>query len=140
MFNKKRILCVCCAACVAVQAQNASVTGRVQSSETKKPLQSVNIVIPNMELGSTTDISGKFTINNLPLGNVELEISSLGYRDTTLFVEMNNNLVDLGEILLNPEVLHFEEIQVEAHGQLEPTASLSSYSMSGKKIQENMNG
>ena len=91
MFNKKRILCVCCAACVAVQAQNASVTGRVQSSETKKPLQSVNIVIPNMELGSTTDISGKFTINNLPLGNVELEISSLGYRDTTLFVEMNNN-------------------------------------------------
>ena len=140
MFNKKRILCVCCAACIAVQAQNASVTGRVQSSETKKPLQSVNIVIPNMELGSTTDISGKFTINNLPLGNVELEISSLGYRDTTLFIEMNNNLVDLGEILLNPEVLHFEEIQVEAHGQLEPTASLSSYSMSGKKIQENMNG
>ena len=56
MFNKKKILCACCAVCVAVQAQNASVSGRVQSSETKEPLQSVNIVIPNLELGSTTDI------------------------------------------------------------------------------------
>ena len=70
MFNKKKIMWACCAFCMAAQAQNASVSGRVQSSETKEPLQSVNIVIPNLELGSTTDINGQFTINDIPLDNI----------------------------------------------------------------------
>jgi len=140
MFNKKKILCACCAVCVAVQAQNASVSGRVQSSETKEPLQSVNIVIPNLELGSTTDINGQFTINDIPLDNIELEISILGYRDTTIFIQIDNSLVNLGNIFLDPEVLHFEEINVEVHSDLDPTSSLSSISMSGKEMQENMQG
>ena len=138
MFNKKKILCACCAVCVAVQAQNASVSGRVQSSETKEPLQSVNIVIPNLELGSTTDINGQFTINDIPLDNIELKISILGYRDTTMFIQIDNSLVNLGNIFLDPEVLHFEEINVEVHSDLDPTSSLSSISMSGKEMQENM--
>ena len=138
--NKKKILCACCIVCVAVQAQNVSVSGRVQSSETKEPLESVNIVIPNLELGSTTDINGQFTINEIPLDNIELEISILGYRDTTLFIQIDNSLVNLGNILLDPEVLHFEEINVEVHSDLDPTSSLSSISMSGKQMQENMKG
>jgi len=140
MSNKKKILFACCIVCVAVQAQNVSVSGRVQSSETKEPLQSVNIVIPNLELGSTTDINGQFTINDIPLDNIELKISILGYRDTTLFIQIDNSLVNLGNILLHPEVLHFEEINVEVHSDLDPTSSLSSISMSGKKMQENMKG
>ena len=140
MSNKKKILCACCIVCVAVQAQNVSVSGRVQSSETKEPLESVNIVIPNLELGSTTDINGQFTINEIPLDNIELEISILGYRDTTLFIQIDNSLVNLGNILLDPEVLHFEEINVEVHSDLDPTSSLSSISMSGKQMQENMKG
>ena len=72
MFNNNKILCACCVVCLTAQAQNVSVSGRIQSSENKKPLQSVNIVIPNLELGSTTDINGQFTINNLPLDNIEL--------------------------------------------------------------------
>ena len=140
MFNNNKILCACCVVCLTAQAQNVSVSGRIQSSEDKKPLQSVNIVIPNLELGSTTDINGQFTINNLPLDNIELEISILGYRDTTLFLQIDNSLVNLGNILLDPEVLHFEEINVEVHSDLEPTSSLSSISMSGKKMQENMKG
>jgi len=140
MFNNNKILCACCVVCLTAQAQNVSVSGRIQSSENKKPLQSVNIVIPNLELGSTTDINGQFTINNLPLDNIELEISILGYRDTTLFLQIDNSLVNLGNILLDPEILHFEEINVEVHSDLEPTSSLSSISMSGKKMQENMKG
>ena len=140
MFNNNKILCACCVVCFTAQAQNVSVSGRIQSSENKKPLQSVNIVITNLELGSTTDINGQFTINNLPLDNIELEISILGYRDTTLFLQIDNSLVNLGNILLDPEVLHFEEINVEVHSDLEPTSSLSSISMSGKKMQENMKG
>ena len=140
MSKKNKILCTCCAVCMSLQAQNASLTGRVKSLETKEPLQSVNVVIPNLELGSTTDISGKFIIDEIPSKKIELDISILGYRDTTLSIDINNTLIDIGDILLNSEALRFDEIQVEAHSDIDAAPSLSSFSMSGKKIQENMKG
>ena len=93
-----------------------------------------------MNTGSASDLNGQFSINDLPLGNLELEISILGYRDTTISILIDNSLVNLGNVLLNPQILHFEEIKVEVHSDLDPTSSLSSLSMSGKKIQENMKG
>ena len=76
MSKKNKILCTCCAVCMSLQAQNASLTGRVKSLETKEPLQSVNVVIPNLELGSTTDISGKFIIDEIPSKKIELDIGN----------------------------------------------------------------
>ena len=140
MSKKNKILCTCCAVCMSLQAQNASLTGRVKSLETKEPLQSVNVVIPNLELGSTTDINGKFIIDEIPSKKIELDISILGYRDTTISIDINNTLIDIGDVLLHSEALRFDEINVEAHSDLDPTSSLSSFSMSGKKIQENMKG
>ncbi len=140
MLKRNKILCTCCAVCMSLQAQNASLTGRVKSLENKEPLQSVNVVIPNLELGSTTDINGKFIIDEIPSKKIELDISILGYRDTTLSIEINNTLIDIGDVLLNSEALRFDEIQVEVHSDLDPTPSLSSFSMNGKKIQENMKG
>jgi len=140
MSRKNKILCTCCAVFMSLQAQNASITGTVKSLETKEPLQSVNVVIPNLELGSTTNINGKFKIDGIPSKKIELDISILGYRDTTFSVEINNTSIDIGDILLKSEVLRFDEIQVEVHSDLDPTISLSSFSMSGKNIQENMKG
>ena len=123
-----------------LHAQNAKLTGKVFSSEYSKPLEDVNIYVKDLKIGSATDLDGQFSINQLPFDNIELDISILGYRDTTISIDINNTLVDVGIIFLNPEVLHFDEINVEVHSDLDPTPSLSSFSMTGKKIQENMKG
>ena len=123
-----------------LHAQNAKLTGKVFSSEYSKPLEDVNIYVKDLKIGSATDLDGQFSINQLPFDNIELDISILGYRDTTISIDINNTLVDVGIIFLNPEVLHFDEINVEVHSDLDPTTSLSSFSMTGKKIQENMKG
>ena len=123
-----------------LHAQNAKLTGKVFSSEDSKPLEDVNIYVKDLKIGSATDLDGQFSINQLPFDNIELDISILGYRDTTISIDINNTLVDVGIIFLNPEVLHFDEINVEVHSDLDPTTSLSSFSMTGKKIQENMKG
>ena len=121
-----------------LHAQNAKLTGKVFSSEDSKPLEDVNIYVKDLKIGSATDLDGQFLINQLPLDNIELDISILGYRDTTISIEINNILVDVGMIFLDPEVLHFDEINVEVHSDLDQTPSLSSFSISGKKIQENI--
>ena len=116
-----------------LQAQNSKLSGILLSSKSSEPLADANVYVKNLKLGSATDSNGQFSINNLPLENIELEISIVGYRDTTLVILINKSIVDLGKILLDPEVLHFEEIKVEVHSDLDPTSSLSSFSMSGKK-------
>jgi len=123
-----------------LHAQNAKLSGILLSSKSSEPLADANVYVKNLKLGSATDLNGQFSINNLPLNNIELEISIVGYRDTTLVILIDKSIVNIGKILLDPEVLHFEEIKVEVHSDLDPTSSLSSFSMSGKKIQENMKG
>ena len=95
-----------------LHAQNAKLTGKVFSSEDSKPLEDVNIYVKDLKIGSATDLDGQFSINQLPFDNIMLDISILGYRDTTISIDINNILVDVGMIFLNPEVLHFEEIKV----------------------------
>ena len=139
-YNKLVLTVIFCACIFPMHAQNAELKGRVLSSNNSEPLEDVNVYVKKLKLGSATNLDGQFSIINLANGKIELEISILGYRDTTLAIVINKNLVDLGRILIDPEVLHFEEIKVEVHSDLDPTSSLSSFSMSGKKIQENMKG
>jgi iron complex outermembrane receptor protein len=143
LLNKLVLIAIFCACSMPMHflhAQNARLPGEVRSSEDSIPLEDVNVYLKYLNIGSATDIDGQFSINKLPFDNVEIKISILGYRDTTLFIEINNTLVDIGKIFLKPEVLHFDEISVEVHSNLDPTSSLSSFSMSGKKMQENMKG
>ena len=138
LLNKLILIITFCACSMPthyLHAQNAKLIGKVFSSQNSEPLEDVNVYVKNYNIGSATDLNGQFSINNLPLGNLELEISILGYRDTTLLISIDNSLMDLGKILLEPEVLHFEEIKVEVHSDLDPTSSLSSFSISGKKMQ-----
>ena len=71
-----------------LHAQNAKLTGKVFSSEDSKPLEDVNIYVKDLKIGSATDLDGQFSINQLPFDNIELDISILGYRDTTLFLQI----------------------------------------------------
>ena len=143
LLNKLTLIIIFCACSMPMHflhAQNAKLSGILLSSKSSEPLADANVYVKNLKLGSATDLNGQFSINNLPLNNIELEISIVGYRDTTLVILIDKSIVNIGKILLDPEVLHFEEIKVEVHSDLDPTSSLSSFSMSGKKIQENMKG
>ncbi len=58
-------------------AQN-KLSGKVIDEKTKAPLAFVNIIIVNANVGTTTDIDGKFTINSLsPI--LTLKLSYVGY-------------------------------------------------------------
>ena len=137
---KIAIFCACSMPMHFLHAQNAELIGQVLSSDKLEPLEDANVYVKNYNIGSATDVNGEFSIKDLPLGNLELEISILGYRDTTISILIDNSLVKLRKILIDPEVLHFEEIKVEVHSDLDPTSSLSSFSISGKKMQEGMKG
>ncbi len=142
MSIKTILICVCACSLqtVDLHAQNAQLTGKILSATTRQPLPNVNVFIRDFELGSATNDNGFFNIVNVPFERVNLEISSVGYRDTSFVYNINKGKFDVGEIFLEPEIIHFEEINVEIHTDLDPSKLPSSISLSGKGIQEKMKG
>ena len=77
-----------------LHAQNTKLSGILLSSKSSEPLADANVYVKNLKLGSATDLNGQFSINNLPLNNIELEISIVGYRDTTLVILIDKSIPD----------------------------------------------
>ncbi|MDX1470112.1 MAG: TonB-dependent receptor [Flavobacteriaceae bacterium] len=52
---------------------------KIVDQETKEPLFGVTVLIPELEIGGTTDDSGNITITNIPDGEIQIRFSYLGY-------------------------------------------------------------
>ncbi|MBL1214589.1 MAG: TonB-dependent receptor [Ignavibacteriae bacterium] len=63
-------------------AQNGTgkIEGTVVDAITQEPLPGVNILVLQTNFGGTTDIDGKFEIDNLSVGTYSLRFSFIGYR------------------------------------------------------------
>ena len=60
--------------------------GTIYDQSTHEPLMGATIVVQNSQpvIGTTTDEAGNFSIANLPLGRVSLEISYIGYESRVI--------------------------------------------------------
>ncbi len=121
-------------------AQSRSVTGFVYDGNQKSPLQSVNILVVGEYQGAVSKEDGSFEIQNITDESFDLSFSLIGYRDTTLFITSNETNIDLGITYLNVEILHFNEISVGAHPELEASKTISTISLSGSEMHEKMKG
>ena len=65
-------------AAASVWAQN-SLSGKVIEAQSGAPLVGASIWTKNLGKGAVTDEEGKFTISDLPAGEVELRVSFLGF-------------------------------------------------------------
>jgi hypothetical protein len=67
------------------QVYTQTVRGIILDSETKMPLIGANVILLDNEItGVTTDIDGKFKLENIEVGRISLKVSYLGYEDKTL--------------------------------------------------------
>lgn len=100
---------------VASQADTYSyvVSGRVIEDNTGKPLSYATVIIQNMELWALSDDNGKFTINNVPGGNVTLEVQILGFVTRTITFSLKHD-TDLKSIRMKEDNLSIPGVEVTA--------------------------
>ena len=84
-----------------------SVTGTVTDAS-NRPVQGASVKLKNSNLGTATDVNGKFQII-IPGSGGELDISYVGYKTQTLSV--NNNIADQ-VIKLEEDIGNLEEVIV----------------------------
>ncbi|GHB85627.1 carboxypeptidase-like regulatory domain-containing protein [Persicitalea jodogahamensis] len=78
---RKLFLAVFCLAQLIGHAQTTTVTimGTVTDEVTGELLPFANVYINNSSIGTTTNEKGAYTLANLPIGNIDVAVSYLGY-------------------------------------------------------------
>ncbi len=112
-------------------AQNRQITGTVIDASTGEPIAFASVQLKGTMTGTTTNESGKYTIN--APGNGTLIFSFIGY--TTVEIAINNqNVVNVS---LSPEAVNLEDIVVVAYGTAKKSSFTGSAStVKGSKIAE----
>ncbi|MFA8341980.1 MAG: TonB-dependent receptor domain-containing protein [Rhodothermaceae bacterium] len=97
-----------------INEPGGEISGKVVDKNTKLPLIGVNVYVNNKNVGTTTDVDGKYNIKNLPVGDYEIIISYLGYkkqiksnvivrsgRVTYLNVEMAEESIKMDQVVVS---------------------------------------
>jgi iron complex outermembrane receptor protein len=76
----KKISFIICFISVFTAHSQVTLTGKVIDQKTKEALFGVNIFIPELTIGATTDTSGNYKIDHLPKRKILLRVSYVGYK------------------------------------------------------------
>jgi hypothetical protein len=88
-------------------------TGKVLEAKTLKPLQNVEVSIQNTNFTQVTNREGVFIFNDLMTGTELLKISSTGFKDQLLSVEIEaGKIIDLGVIVMEEDVTVEQQINL----------------------------
>lgn len=106
--------------------ENYTINGYILDEKSNESIIGANIIIPNINVGTITNTYGFFSIT-VPKGNYEIQISSLGYKNFTIKIELiknvnttfflSENIENLEEVILTKDI---EEIDIT-----KPVMSLS---------------
>ncbi len=68
-----------------VAQSTGSITGKVLDKNTQLPLEFVNVILDGTALGGSSDSTGYFLIENIPVGTYNILVNNLGYKTFTLY-------------------------------------------------------
>ncbi len=94
------------------QNGNASIKGKVLTVD-NKPLAMASIILTGTPLGTTSEVSGNYQLNNIDEGSYTLRVSSVGYEtsETKVNIPAGSSTI-LQDIILKEAAIHLNEITV----------------------------
>ena len=98
----------------ALFSANQSISGFVKDYSNRKTLIGTNIFIKGTHIGTISNNSGYYIINDVPVGKQTLVFSFLGYERKEIEVTIIPNQAKILNITLKPTVLEGKEVMVVA--------------------------
>lgn len=92
-------------------AQEVTLSGRVSNAD-YEPLAYVNLAVQELNQGTFSDLDGRFSLT-LPSKNMELTVSSMGFKTQSIRIDTISNLSKV-EIILRENLLELEDVIVTA--------------------------
>jgi TonB-dependent receptor len=86
--------------------------GKVFDAETNEPLPGATVQIVEIPKGTFTDVKGRFRLSNVPLQQISIKVSYIGYQASLINIDPKKER-EL-EVPLYPEIKATQEVTVEA--------------------------
>ncbi|MFT4033067.1 MAG: TonB-dependent receptor [Siphonobacter sp.] len=109
-MSKCYVLFLCLFISLIANAQTGRIVGTVTSEAGS--VSFANVVIPKLNIGTTSDEFGQFTLINIPLGRYQIQVTSIGHEpfktdvtvsgtsDNTLTIRLKSTSVALNEVIV----------------------------------------
>lgn len=91
------------------------ISGTVMDGEFNEPLPGANLYIKGTQVGTTTDLDGKFEITTTEKSGIII-VSFLGFESKSVAFSATTNTVDLGQIQLTPDASQLTEVVLVGKG------------------------
>ncbi|MGB0369151.1 MAG: TonB-dependent receptor, partial [Flavobacteriales bacterium] len=91
-------------------AQSGVVLGTITDGAESVPF--ANVVLKGTTFGVSANENGEFKLENIPFGNYQIQISSIGFVPFTQKIELKSEELQLGKLELAPSVLGLDEVVV----------------------------
>lgn len=90
------------------------IRGKVVDAQAGDPLPGANVLLKGTSIGASTDLSGKYSITDIPPGSYTIRVSYIGYKTRNVAVELiSGEKLDL-DLKLRPVGVSGKEVVVTA--------------------------
>lgn len=97
-------------------AGQGTVQGTVTDANSGETLPGVQVVIAGMQLGSVTDLDGRYSIANVPAGEQEVQARFIGFRNASETVQVADGETVTVDFALRESVVDLDEVVVTGTG------------------------
>ncbi len=104
-------------------AQKGTVKGFVYDKNSGEPVPFAIVKIDSTDIGGSTDDQGYFSIPGLPVGNLQLTASFIGFEPQTVLVEIKKNQISNVKIFLATKSVDLKGVEISAEHQKDLTES-----------------
>ena len=96
--------------------ESGTITGKVSDARSGDALIGANILLRGTKYGAATDLSGKFTIANVPAGTYTIEVRYVGYSPSSRRLTVRAGETITADFRLTPTALGLSEVVVTGTG------------------------
>ncbi len=127
-------LCLSYLSAISLLFADQTISGFIRDESNGETLIGVNVYIQDTHIGTTTNKSGYYIINRVPVSDLTVVISYIGYetKDTTITMVVNENKVM--NIFLIPTVIQGESVHVIAERPIEQEVKTSLIQVTPPKL------
>lgn len=102
-------------------AQTASVRGFVNDQDSGEPILFCNVIIEGKTIGASTDVNGFFNISDVPVGDLNILITYIGYDTLRTKITLKKNQILTRKLELKQSAIKINNVTISADKQEQKT-------------------
>ncbi len=96
--------------------ERGTVTGTVLEELSTRPLVGVQVFVPNTEIGTVTGAGGRYTLTDVPAGQVTIRAQIIGYRTIDRAITLGGGMTERVDFTMAQTAIALDEVVVTGAG------------------------